>query len=131
MKGINVKAPWAKLISSGAKTIETRNYPCPNSILGKPILLIETPLKLRDFEARGIAVVKFVNTFEYSSIAQYIVDKPRHLVDEKSQYYWNDRQRAKYGWQVQVIEQCSPYIVVPKYRGIVWTSPIDVITKQL
>ena len=49
--GLEMKQPWADLVVSGAKTMETRAYALPPRLLGKPVALLRTPAA-KDGEAR-------------------------------------------------------------------------------
>lgn len=40
---LEVKAKWAALLTSGAKTVELRAYQLPEDLLNKPLLLLATP----------------------------------------------------------------------------------------
>lgn len=39
MKAITLWQPWASLVAVGAKTIETRGWPAPASLIGQPLLI--------------------------------------------------------------------------------------------
>lgn len=47
--GINIQFPISQLIVDGSKTIETRTYPIPDHYIGKEMILIETPGKIKSF----------------------------------------------------------------------------------
>ena len=40
--GLEMQAPWAEELLSGRKTIETRTYPLPESLIDKKIWIIES-----------------------------------------------------------------------------------------
>lgn len=40
--GLEMKEPWASMVLSGEKTIETRTYPLPEQLVGRPMVLLAT-----------------------------------------------------------------------------------------
>lgn len=39
MKAVSLWQPWASLIACGAKTIETRSWPAPRTVVGQRIAI--------------------------------------------------------------------------------------------
>ena len=70
LPGINIQSPWAELLLTGLKRIETRKYPLPQKHDAEWMWLIETPGKLKHFKARVVGIIQFAETFEYKNIEQ-------------------------------------------------------------
>ena len=118
--GLELRCPWAELILEGTKTIETRYYPCPASLLGHRIAIIETPVDgkagvsgLKDECEAGVARVTGYVIFEqskvYSSREAWIADYAKHCVPKDSPYGWRDEEGgAVFAWVVKHIERVTP-----------------------
>lgn len=124
--GINIQWPISQDILSGVKTIETRTYPIPKQYLGQEMLMIETPGKRGGFKARISAIVKFKSCFKYNSIPDFRKDIDRHLVQPGSPWDWGDK--AKWGWEVEVIKTFTPPIETSFKKGIIYTKNIELDT---
>jgi hypothetical protein len=72
--GINVQQPWAELIVSGRKTVETRHYRAPPGYIDKIIALIETPGSHKNFKRRVRGFVIFGQSFRYRSREHFASD---------------------------------------------------------
>ena len=120
--GINIQWPISRDILSGKKTIETRTYPIPEKYLGEEMLLIETPGPYGDFKARIIAIIIFTECFKYPSMKVFYSDYPFHLINKKSPWAW--KEKAKWGWRVNITKVISPPINFPEKKGIVYTRGI-------
>lgn len=122
LAGLNIQQPWAELILSGKKTIETRFYKIPEKHLGKEIALIETPGPSGRFRARIVGTVIFSSAFRYESKSEFIADKKKHLVDENDTTLGWKRDRKKWGWKISRVTRLAKPIVAPSPRGIVFCS---------
>lgn len=100
---LELQAPWASLIASGAKKIETRSYVLPPEIVGQEVVLLETkasidcksalPDQLTGIEAaeRGVRIagkVIFGPSFPYPDAQAWEADEARHRVAKDSPYGW-------------------------------------------
>lgn len=99
LPALNVTAPWARLLVSGVKTVETRGYPMPRWYVGRPIWIIETPRKGDPRPARIVGTLVFGKPFRYETEQQFILDVARHRVTTGSEFSWGAR-RAVWGWPV-------------------------------
>jgi hypothetical protein len=122
--GINIQWPISQDILSGEKIIETRTYPIPEKHIDKEILLIETPGPHGDFEARGVAVITFDASFPYKDKKSFRKDQNKHLVEKDSKWDW--KEKPKHAWPIKSVKILKTPIKVPKKRGFVFTSPIEV-----
>lgn len=122
--GINVQAPWARLLLEQQKQIETRTYQLPRKYVGQDLWLIETPGALGKFKARVIGVIRFSESKEYRTKKEFYEDSDLHLIYPDNQTY---RWRAgvkKFGWIVDHVYRTEEF-VAPVPRGIVYASPFE------
>src|SRR5579859_6690538 len=119
--GLNIQAPWAELIVSGAKTIETRSYPLPRKHENVVIAVIETPGPKRlVLKSRIVGLVVFSHSVRYATRTQWKEDKPRHLVDGNDDQFKYDSKKPKYGWVVKRVFRLKNPVDAPSSRGIVF-----------
>lgn len=124
LPGINIQAPWARLILDGVKTIETRNYPTPVKYLHQWMWLIETPGKSRVFKSRVIGKVKFSRCKIYKNMSDFHSDFSSHMVDNgNSDFGWCE-EKTKWGWEIGGVISCSEF-APPNPRGIVYCRPFS------
>lgn len=124
LPGLNIQAPWARLLLDGQKIIETRTYPLPAKHVGQEFWLIETPGRLGKFKARVIGVIQFSGSKKYSSAAEFNEDVDLHLVrPDDPNYAWRDGV-AKCGWIVKSVRPVDTF-TAPTPRGIVYARPFD------
>jgi hypothetical protein len=122
--GINIQWPISDLIINGEKIIETRTYSLPEKYLNQEMLLIETPGRNGKFKARIIAIIKFTQSFKYTSKKVFYSDVKRHCVSKDSKWAWTDK--PKWGWEVKVIKKLNKPITFKGNKGIVYTKNIEI-----
>jgi hypothetical protein len=113
--GLELQEPWAAAVVEGRKPIETRSYDLPPSLLGKRILIIQSPaLKpgvsaMRDEidffnDSNGAKVIgwcTFDSVRKYTTQEAFEADEREHLVTQNSGYGWKKgRTKVVYGWIV-------------------------------
>lgn len=81
--GVNIQHPIPEWILSGKKTIETRTYPIPPHLVGRPVAIIETPGGRSGFRARVAGIVVFGQSFPYRSKKEFYADSKYHCVTPK------------------------------------------------
>lgn len=124
LPGLNVQAPWARLLLDGSKTIETRTYPLPTKHVGKDMWLIETPGRIGKFKARVIGIIRFSSYKQYTSEREFNNDIDLHLVRPTDpNFAWNAKIR-KFGWVVERVKPISPF-AAPSSRGHVYARAFD------
>lgn len=123
--GLNIQYPISQAIAKGLKTIETRTYPISEKYLGNELILIETPGKTGKFKSRAIAIIKITECFKYPSKKKFYEDFDKHLVASDSPWAWKDK--AKYGWRVEVLKTISPPISINQAKGIIYTKEIEIL----
>jgi len=123
LPGINIQVPYAQLLLSGKKSIETRTYPIPKKYLGRDLFIIETYGKLKK-PAMVVGVIRFESCFEYGSKKAFEADVAKHLVATESPFHWNN-QRPKWAWIVGSVRTVEPFRA-PANKGICWTESISV-----
>ena len=126
LPGINIQFPISAHIVSGEKIIETRTYGIPEHYLNKEIILVETPGKSKEFEARAVAIIKFSDSFKYKHENEFYKDINRHLVDKDSPWAWK-KDKPKWGWALEVIKVFKYPVLVKEKRGIVFTKEISIV----
>jgi hypothetical protein len=127
LPGINIQAPWAELIVSGKKTVETRCYPLPQKYVGKPMAVIETPGRTGRFSSRLVGVVVFGESFPYRSRDEFYADSGRHHVFPESDFRWDAANgKAKWGWPVLSAKRMRKPLPPGFRKGIVFTRHVPV-----
>lgn len=123
--GIAIQQPYAQLIVDGEKVIETRSYPAPGWIIGKPIALIETPGKSRLFKSRVIALVEIGPSWRYLSKVSFDSDFSQHKVSPESPFSF-DNSKQKWAWPINKVTLLTKPKVLRKRCGIVYTKNISI-----
>ena len=102
---LQVSEPWAALLLSGAKPVETRSYPLPAALLNRKLAVIlsssataapaaAAASSVSDTVAAGAAnlsrtgTVTFTSCRRYASEAEWAADEARHLVKSDSPFGW-------------------------------------------
>jgi hypothetical protein len=99
--GITVQFPWADLILSGQKVIETRFYPLPPKWIGKPLAIIETPGLRGSFKRRVAGIAVLGESFPYANRMAFDLDHKKHLVDSFDPIFgWKSNLGPKWGWPI-------------------------------
>lgn len=128
---LEVQSPWSKRLISGEKTIETRSYPLPAGLLGRPIEVMESQPGSEGVSTLGDTIeafttglsvvgrVVFSRSEAYSSREAWEADESRHLVPLSSVGYgWKGPESRVYGWTVAEVEAFSkPRAVRPMRRA--------------
>jgi hypothetical protein len=129
---INIQAPWAELLLSGKKTVETRFYPLPKKYQGVEMLILETPGKAGRFKKRIVGIIKFGEPFKYVSATEFYQDSKRHLVTEEDKAVaWRaGKGRPKWGWPVLSVTRISLPLPTNVRCGIVFTKQISIVTQS-
>ena len=124
LPGLNVQAPWARLLLDGKKTIETRTYALPEKYRDQDLWLIETPGRLGKFKARVIGVIRFSECKQYKSAAAFYDDSNLHLIELGTEdYAWRPGVQ-KFGWIVASVKNSTEFDA-PTPRGIIYARPFD------
>jgi hypothetical protein len=114
---LEMQEPWADALMSGKKTIETRTYNLPPSLIGRKICILQTPsgtaqvssldneILLNSSSVRLLGWCIFGRVKQYTSKEDFEDDEPAHLVKRSSWYGWKEgATKAIYGW---VVESCD------------------------
>ena len=131
LPGINIQAPWAELILSGEKQIETRTYCLPKKYIGKPLAIIETPGSNANFKARIIGIAVFGESIQYDSRNSFIKDFDLHLVESTHLLFGWKATKEKWGWPVTVAYKLDEHSNPPRPRGIVFCNECVIPIKLL
>lgn len=113
---LELQEPWAGAVVEGKKPIETRAYTLPQSLIGKRIMILQSPageagvssmgnvIDLSGSSSTGAKVIgwcEFGSVKEYSSKADFEADEKLHLVNPDSGYGWKKgKTKVVYGWVV-------------------------------
>lgn len=122
LPGLNVQEPWASLIVSGDKTVETRTFACPQQYMNRPIGVVATQRESSPQSAL-IAILIIGDSFRYRDRLVFREGKHEHRVAKGSLYDWQD-ERPKWGWRVVILAAVDPEAIPLPRRGIVWTKNI-------
>eukprot|EP00553_Chaetoceros_curvisetus_P014326 CAMPEP_0204642226 /NCGR_PEP_ID=MMETSP0717-20131115/51572_1 /ASSEMBLY_ACC=CAM_ASM_000666 /TAXON_ID=230516 /ORGANISM="Chaetoceros curvisetus" /LENGTH=299 /DNA_ID=CAMNT_0051662983 /DNA_START=898 /DNA_END=1797 /DNA_ORIENTATION=- len=118
--GLEMQRPWAQLLLDNVKTIETRAYDLPKSLIGKRIDILESKGAGDcvsglsnvlvggeiDKSVRRIGWAIFDRVIVYRYKAKFRADEKKHCVQPDSNYSWNDNTSVIYGW---VVSKCGTY----------------------
>ena len=118
--GLELQHPWAGAVVDGKKSIETRSYALPPSLIGRKIMIMQSSsgqagisslgnyIDLSRAEKAGGNRNKIIGWCIFSSVKLYATGKEfrneenLHLVTPDSGYGWNDSASKKiYGWIVK------------------------------
>lgn len=106
---VYIRAPWAALIVSGFKTVETAAHGLPPRYRGRW-------LRVQNESRQFIGRVKFSGSFKYLSAAGFAADIGRHRVPPSSPYHFKNRARC-YGWAVAAAEPYKKPKAAPAMPG--------------
>jgi hypothetical protein len=111
--GLEMQCPWASALLDGRKTIETRTYDLPTALIGKKIMIIQSPKGSSgvsamgdrvDFAASNAEVIgwcTFTKVNHYKNGKDFATDEAAHLVSSDSGYGWKEgKTKVIYGWVV-------------------------------
>eukprot|EP00980_Cylindrotheca_fusiformis_P008195 scaffold1736_cov127-Cylindrotheca_fusiformis.AAC.9 len=114
--GLELQEPWAQAVVEGKKPIETRSYDLPPSLLGKRVMILQSPagkagvsgmgnvMNLSDPTSSGAMVIGWVifhSVKKYTTRETFEADEKGHLVAPGSDYGWKEgKTKVIYGWIV-------------------------------
>ena len=121
--GLELQDPWAGTVVDGKKSIETRSYALPPSLIGKKITIIQSSsgqagvsslgnrINLsRAQKAEGNRIIGwciFSSVKLYTTEDEFREEENLHLVTPDSGYGWkDDATKNVYGW---IVEKCCRY----------------------
>ena len=127
---LEVQAPFSRLILSGKKSIETRAYSLPKTLLRVSILLCESAPGLDGISGLGdtvtdsqdglsiIGEIFISHSTEYTSQIEWDADRNAHQVPMDSIYEWAPTEIGRrFGWHIEkVIEYDVAAPVQPMTR---------------
>jgi hypothetical protein len=114
--GLELQEPWAAAVIEGRKLIETRSYNLPPSLVGKRVVIIQSPAgkpgvsgmgniidlsRQNSTGARVIGWCIFDSVKKYTTKEDFEADEKDHLVTPDSGYGWKKGEtKLLYGWVV-------------------------------
>jgi hypothetical protein len=149
---LEVQSNFSNEIINGRKTIETRDYPLPVSLINQPILLLEsqhvhgqegisalpdiiTPDVVKNkYNLSIIGIIYISECFQYTTEGQWDTDRVKHLVPLDSNYNWSpDSNKSKYGWCIAIVDKydsststtATSSICIPNHMVRVYRSLFD------
>ena len=119
---LELQEPWAGAVVDGTKPIETRTYSLPPKLIGKRIMILQSPAGKVGVSGMGnvidlspssdspgakiIGWCEFGSVKEYTNQADFEADEKQHLVTPESGYGWKkDKTMVVYGWVVSKYER--------------------------
>ena len=124
MTAVNVRNElnnkFADLIVSGQKSIETRRSRSLDNLIGNRVKIVRTTGK--GDEARVIGEVTIGEPIQYKTRAEFAKDYDKHLVDEDSDFAFQDG--GKFGYPMINPERYETPYPMPKRKGIVYTKEV-------
>ncbi|CAJ1942268.1 unnamed protein product [Cylindrotheca closterium] len=113
---LELQEPWALAVVQGKKPIETRAYTLPLALIGKRIMILQSPagkagvssmsdvIDISGSNSIGPRVIgwcEFGSVREYTNQEDFEADEKLHLVTPESGYGWKkDETKVVYGWVV-------------------------------
>ncbi len=127
LPALNIQAPWAELILSRKKAIETRRYPLPEMYRDREVFIIETPGGQKKIKRRVVGIVKFETSFRYKNRQQFYQDLSKHQVGKASKFAWKPGDGAeRWGWVISSVRRIEGQVPSGKKCGIVFTRALAV-----
>jgi len=102
---IYVAEPWASLLVTGKKEIETAHTRLPAQYIGRW-------LDVQAAGGRRLGRIRFSGYKRYDSAEDFNRDYELHLVPAGNQFHYDNR-RQTFGWQVERFEAETPRKVAP------------------
>lgn len=102
---IYVAEPWASLLVTGKKEIETAHIRLPGQYIGRW-------LDVQAAGGRRLGRILFNGYKRYDSAEEFDRDYELHLVPAGNQFHYDNR-RQTFGWQVERFEAETPRKVAP------------------
>ena len=122
LPALHVRSPWAGLIASGTKSIETRHYPPPDYAIGEWVAIVQP--RCRGNPKACVRCLAYISGFyKYSDKKQWEDDLTSHRVGSSDQDFgWQDG-KPKYAWKLPMVASVDDtwYWKVIK-GGQVWTK---------
>ena len=118
--GLHVRYPYAKMLLTGEKSVETRGYSLPAHRINKTVALIETPGPDRTRpKARVVGTITFKAVKVYADKKAWAADTKNHRVLPSSSFGF-----LPFGWVVgKTVLFKEPVALVHKGgRGVIWAS---------
>ena len=123
MRSINIREPFATLIVSGQKTVETRRYALPLHVRGERVAVVAT-------HGRGgpraviVGTVVFDSCEKYDDHEAWLAAADKHFVTNESQYRY-EHSRPTFGWSISEARRLIKPVPAPTRRGIIFTNHIN------
>jgi len=111
--------PYADQIIDGQKTIETRNQPNLDKLIGKTVKIIRTLGPKSKDKAMVIGEVTIAGKKEYNTLAEFREDAGKHLVSEGSSF---DFKKPKVGYLLENPKRYTQEYPADSNRGIVYSK---------
>ena len=124
--GLNVQSPWAEMIVSGRKTVETRFYPLPLHYVGESLAIIATPGRKSKQRSHIVGIVIFDKSFLYADARAFYLDRHRHLITPETELFGWDSGCGKNKWGWPVIAASTYQQEMPRNfkKGILFTRRV-------
>ena len=112
MTGINVRDPFATLLASGRKQVETRRYKPPQHLVGNRVAIIQTGLG----SAMIVGYAHLDSYYQYESKDHWHADSDRHRVPPGNEFDWVD-DSPRFAWEMSNATMLDNPIHPPAKRG--------------
>ena len=110
-------SPYADWIVDGLKSIETREKPTLNRLIGRRVKVIRTGAG----KAQVIGEITITGSKQYLTKSQFEADKDKHMVSDTSSYAIRT---TKVGYTLSDPERYDHEYDAPTPRGIVYSKAI-------
>ncbi len=129
MRAINIREPFATLIVSGQKTVETRRYALPLHIRGERVAVVATNGR-RGPAAVVVGTVVFDACEKYDDYEAWLAAADKHRVSKHSLYKYEPT-RPTFGWSISEARRLiKPVPCGTIRRGIIFTNDLKLNTRK-
>lgn len=102
MPALYVRSPWANLIASGTKAIETRHYKPPDHVIGEWVAIVQ-PRCRGNPKARVRCLAYISGFYKYRDKQHWADELTSHRVNSCDPDFGWKEDKPKYAWKLQMV----------------------------
>jgi hypothetical protein len=96
--------------------------------VGKPLVILETPGKARQFKRRVAGFVIFEKSWCYTDKAHFAQDRAKHLVDPDDPLFgWQHEGKPKWAWPIRWVEAYQQPLPADFRAGIRYARAVEIL----
>jgi len=122
LPALYVRAPWANLIASGTKSIETRHYPPPDYVIGEWVAIVQ-PRCRGNPKASVRCLAYFNGSYQYRDKEEWAKELTSHRVNDCDPDFGWQESKPKYAWKIHMVADVhDTWYWKVRNGGRVWTQ---------